>query len=260
MPELLVEKHGHTTVFTLNRPEARNALTQAMADDLALAVKELNADPDQYVGIVTGAGDKAFCSGGDLKNMAAEASDGSKFPVNPWPDIGGISDSEKPIIAAVNGVAVAGGFETALSCDIRIASTNAWFGVFEVKWGIIAGIAVQILPRLGGVGTAMDLLLSADRLSAEDAYRLGIVQKLVEPGQLMDAALQKADMIAANSQPAVWGTKRIIKYWRDLMLAEQQKVYEAVIHRVLLSGDVHEGPRAFAEKRAPQFKNRWPTP
>jgi enoyl-CoA hydratase/carnithine racemase len=260
MPELLIEKHGRTTVFTLNRPEARNALTQTMADELAAGIKDLNNDPEQYVGIITAAGEKAFCSGGDLKSMAGEAAEGSKFPVNPWPDIAGVSDSEKPILCAVNGVAVAGGFELALSCDIRIASTAAWFGVFEVKWGIIAGIAAQILPRLTSTGVAMDLLLSGERLTAEDAWRLGIVQKVVQPGELMDAALAKADMIAQNSQPAVWGTKKIIKYWRDILLAEQQNLYEAVIHRVLLSGDVHEGPRAFAEKRAPTFKNRWPTP
>jgi enoyl-CoA hydratase/carnithine racemase len=259
MPELLVEKHGRTTVMTLNRPEARNALTQTMADELQAAIRELNADPEQYVGILTGAGDKAFCSGGDLKNMAGQA-EAQTFPVNPWPDIGGVADSEKPIICAVNGVAVAGGFELSLSCDIRIASSAAWFGVFEVKWGIIAGVAAQILPRIAPIGVAMDLLLSGERLSAEDAWRLGVIQKVVEPDQLMEAAFRKADMIAANSQPAVWGTKKIIKQWRDLQLAEQQNLYEAVIHRVLLSGDVHEGPRAFAEKRTPQFKNRWPVP
>jgi enoyl-CoA hydratase/carnithine racemase len=260
MSDILVEKHGRTTVFTLNRPAVHNSMTRSMTADLAEAVREFNADPDQYVGIVTGAGDKAFCSGADLKNMAAEVSEGSRFPVHGWPDIAGISDSEKPIIAAVNGLAVAGGCEIAISCDIRIASTTAWFGLFEVKLGVIAGVAVNILPRLMPMGAAMDMLLSADRLAAEDAYRLGLVQKLVEPGQLMDVALKKAEMIAANSQTAVWGTKKILKFWRDLMLAEQQNLYEAVAHRVLLSGDIHEGPKAFAEKRAPKFKNRWPQP
>jgi enoyl-CoA hydratase/carnithine racemase len=260
MSELLVEKHGHATVFTLNRPEARNALSRSVADELSRAVKEFNADPDQYVGIVTGAGDKAFCSGGDLKDMAGEAEEGTATPINVWPDLCGISDSEKPFIAAVNGVAVAGGFEMALSCDIRIASTSAWFGVFEVKWGIIAGVATQILPRIAPMGLAMDLLLSGERLSAEDAFRHGIVQKVVEPGQLMEEALRKADMIASNSQTAVWGTKKILKFWRDLMLREHQHFYESTMHRVLLSGDFHEGPKAFAEKRTPTFKNRWPTP
>jgi enoyl-CoA hydratase/carnithine racemase len=260
MPNILIEKHRHTTVFTLNRPTVHNSMTRSMTADLTEGVRDFNADPDQYVAIVTGAGEKAFCSGADLKNMAAEVGEGSRFPVHGWPDIAGISDSEKPIIAAVNGLAVAGGCEIAISCDIRIASTNAWFGLFEVKLGVIAGVAVNVLPRLMPIGAAMDMMLSGDRLSAEDAYRLGLVQKLVEPGQLMDEAFKKADTIAANSQTAVWGTKKILKFWRDLMVAEQQNFYEAVTHRVLLSGDIHEGPKAFAEKRPPKFDNRWPRP
>jgi enoyl-CoA hydratase/carnithine racemase len=258
MPDILVEKLGHTTIFTLNRPQAHNAMTRAMTADLTAAITEFNQDNSQYVGIVTGAGEKAFCAGADLKNMANEVQEGSRFPVHGWPDIAGLSDSEKPIIAAVNGLAVAGGCEIALSCDIRIAATNAWFGLSEVKLGIIAGVAVNVLPRLMPMGAAMDLLLTGDRLPAQDAYRLGLVQQLVEPGELLDVALKKAETIAANSQTAVWGTKKILKFWRDLMLAEQQTLYEAVAHRVLLSGDIHEGPKAFTEKRPPVFSNRWP--
>lgn len=260
MPDIIVEKHGTVTVFTLNRPDQRNALTRAMRTELGELVKAFNADPGQYVGIVTGAGEKAFSAGADLKEMADEVDEGDRIPVSSWPDIGGISDSEKPIIAAVNGLAVAGGCEIALSCDIRVASTSAWFGLFEVKVGVIAGVGANVLPRLLPMGAAMDMLLAAERLSAEDAHRLGLVQQLVEPGQLMDAAMKKAEAIAANSQTAVWGTKKIVKFWRDAMLAEQHALYEAVAHRVLLSGDVHEGPRAFAEKRPPRFKNRWPRP
>lgn len=260
MSDILIEKHDHITVITLNRTEQRNALTRAMRNELIELVRAFNADPDQYVGIVTGAGDKAFSAGADLKEMASEVGGGDRLPVSAWPDIGGISDSEKPIIAAVNGLAVAGGCEIAISCDIRIASTNASFGLSEVKVGVIAGVGVQVLPRLLPMGTAMDMLLSAERLSAEDAHRLGLVQQLVEPAQLMEAAMKKAEAIAANSQTAVWGTKRIVKFWRDAMLAEQQALYEAVAHRVLLSGDVREGPRAFAEKRPPRFSNRWPRP
>ena len=213
---------------------------------------------DADVAIVTGAGEKAFCSGADLKGMAAEVDQGTRFPVHGWPDIAGLSDSEKPVIAAVNGLAVAGGCEIAISCDIRVASTNAWFGLFEVKLGVIAGVAVNVLPRLIPIGAAMDMMLTGERMPAEDAYRLGLVQKLTEPGALMDVALAKAAAIAANSQTSVWSTKRIIKFWRDLMLAEQQNFYEAAAHRALLSGDIHEGPRAFAEKRQPKFSNRWP--
>ena len=258
MPELLIEKHGRTTVLTLNRPEARNAITPSLTADLTLAVKEFNADPDQYVCIITGAGERAFCSGGDLGMMASDAGETSAFPVNEWPDLCGLAESEKPLIAAVNGVCVSGGFELALSCDIRIASESAWFGLFEVKWGVIAGVGVNILPRMVSMGVAMDLMLSADRLTAQDAWRLGLVQKLTTPDKLMEEALLKADMIAANSQPAVWGTKKVLKFWREVQLLEQQKYFEAVMQRVILSGDFLEGPKSFAEKRTPQFKNRWP--
>ena len=110
------------------------------------------------------------------------------------------------------------------------------------------------------MGTAFAMLLSAERLSAEDAYRLGLVQQLTAPDSLLEAAMKKAEAIAANSPSAVWGTKRIAKFWRDAMLAEQQMLYEAVAHRVLLSGDVKEGPRAFAEKRPPRFSTGWPKP
>lgn len=260
MSDIVTEKHGHITVFTLNRPDQHNALTRAMRTEIGELVRAFNADPDQHVAIFTGAGDKAFSAGADLKEMATEVGAGDRLPVSAWPDIGGISDSEKPIIAAVNGLAVAGGCEIAISCDIRIASTNAWFGLSEVKVGVIAGVAVQVLPRLLPMGTAMDMLLSAGRLTAQDAWRLGFVQQLVEPGELLDAAMKKAEAIAANSPTAVWGTKKIVKYWRDMMLAEQQSLYEAVAHRVLLSGDVKEGPKAFAEKRKPNFAKGWPRP
>jgi enoyl-CoA hydratase/carnithine racemase len=260
MADLLIEKHGRTTVFTINRPESRNTLNHALMADLTEGIRAFNADPEQFVAIITGAGDKAFSSGADLKNVAGNVESGRHMPMAEEPDLAGVGASEKPIIAAVNGVAVAGGFELALCCDIRIASETAWFGVFEVKWGIMAGIAVNVLPRLLPMGVAMDLLLSAERLSAADAWRLGLVQKVVPPEQLMEEALRKANMIAANSQTAVWGTKKVLKFWRDALLAEQHRYYEAIIHRVLLSGDVHEGPKAFTEKRAPQFKNRWPEP
>ncbi len=260
MADLLIEKHGRTTVFTINRPDRMNALGGTIVADFTEGMREFSADPDQYVAIITGAGEKAFSSGADMNDVSDNVDSGAKFPISEGPDLFGIAACEKPVIAAVNGLCVAAGFELALCCDIRLASEKAWFGLFEVKWGIIAGLAVNVLPRLLPMGTCMDLLFTADRLSAADAYRLGLVQKLTPPDQLMEEALKKADMIAANSQPAVWGTKKVLKFWRDAMMAEQHRYYEAVIHRVLLSGDVHEGPKAFAEKRTPQFKNRWPEP
>jgi enoyl-CoA hydratase/carnithine racemase len=260
MADLLVEKHKNTTVFTINRPDRMNALGGTVTADLTEAIRELNEDPDQYVGIITGAGDRAFCAGGDLKEMADNAASGTAMPISRQPDIAGVAASEKPIIAAVNGLAVAGGLELSLCCDIRIAAEHAWFGVFEVKRGILAGVAVNVLPRLMPFGAVMDLMIAGERLPAADAFRLGLVQKVVAREDLMETALQKAAAISEHSQPAVWGTKKVLRFWRDALLAEQQRYYEAVVHRVLLSGDVHEGPRAFAEKREPQFSNRWPDP
>jgi enoyl-CoA hydratase/carnithine racemase len=260
MSDVLIDKQGHTTIFTLNKPQRMNSLSVSMMSALAEGIREFESDPDQYVAIITGAGDKAFCAGGDLKEMASNAADGSRLPLSRNPDIVGIAACDKVTIAAVNGLAVAGGLELAISCDIRIASENAWFGVFEVKHGIVAGVAANVLPRLMPIGTVMDLMLSGDRLTAEQAHQWGLVQRVVTPDRLLEAAVAKADMIAQNSQAAVWGTKQVIKSWRNALMAEQQRYYEAVQHRVLLSGDVFEGPRAFAEKRHPVYRNAWPTP
>jgi enoyl-CoA hydratase/carnithine racemase len=257
MGDLLVDRDGHTTVFTLNRPDTLNALSRAVLAELEEAVREFDADDDQRVAIVTGAGSRAFSAGADLKEMASVGTD---LPMTRQPDIAGLAASEKPVIAAVNGLAVAGGLELAISADIRIAASTAWFGVFEVSRGLLAGVAVSILPRLIPYGAAIDLMLSGERLPAEDAHRLGLVQKVVEPEALMDTALRKAAAIAAHSQTAVRGTKQVLKYWRDLQLAEQQRFYESVMHRVLLSGDFLEGPRAFAEKREASFAKGWPDP
>jgi len=260
MADLLVEKQGHTTIFTINRPERMNALGGTVMADLAAGIKEFESDPSQYVAVVTGAGEKAFCAGGDLKEMAAGAAEGTRLPISPGPDIAGIAACEKVTIAAVNGLAIAGGLELAISCDIRVAAEQAWFGVFEVKRGILAGVAVNVLPRLMPMGAVMDMMLAGERLSAADAYRLGLVQAVVPQDKLMETVLARAEQVAQHSQAAVWGTKQVLKFWRDALMAEQQRYYEAVIHRVLLSGDMHEGPRAFAEKREPTFANAWPDP
>ncbi len=260
MSDLLIDRHGAVTVLTINRPDRRNAFTRQVMADMEQAIAEFNADPSQLVAILTGAGDKAFCSGGDLADMAANADAGTALPMSLQPDIGGLAGSEKPIIAAVNGIAVAGGMEMALLCDIRIAAEDAWFGLFEVSRGFIAGVAANKLPRMVPLGVAMDLMLAAERLTADEAHRLGLVQQVVPAGQALEAAMAKAEKIARQSPTAVWGTKKVLRFWHDAMLQEQQRYYEAVIHRVLLSGDMHEGPRAFLEKREPQFSSGWPDP
>lgn len=259
MTDLVIDKEGHTTILTINRPERMNALTWPLIDEVTAAMQDFQADPSQYVAIITGAGDRAFSAGADLKEMAKDASSGSGLPISPAPDAAGIAACEKVTIAAINGLAVGGGLEIAISCDIRIAAERAWFALYEVKRGLIAGVAANILPRLMPMGAVMDLMLSGDQLPSTDALRLGLVQQVVADDTVLERALQKAHTIAQNSQVAVWGTKQVLKFWRDAMLAEQQRYYEAVVHRVLLSGDVHEGPRAFAEKREAKFCNAWPS-
>jgi enoyl-CoA hydratase/carnithine racemase len=255
MADLLVDKHEHATVWTLNRPHRMNAMNATVIGELTEAVREFEADPDQHVAILTGAGDKAFCAGADLKEMAENASSGGRLPVVASADIAGLAACEKVTIAAVNGVAIAGGLELSLCCDIRICSPNASFGAFEVKRGILAGIAVNVLPRLMPIGAVMDLMLCAGQLSADDAFR-----QVVAGDDLIPAALRRAAMVSSNSQSAVRGTKQVLRFWRDAMLAEQLRYYQAVMHRVLLSGDIFEGPRAFAEKRDPRFSPGWPDP
>ncbi|MGL3150377.1 enoyl-CoA hydratase/isomerase family protein [Microbacterium sp. A82] len=261
MSELRVDRDGATTVFTIDRIERRNALGREVVAALTAGVMEFQRDVTQRVAIITAAGVDAFCSGFDLKEMAdAGSSVAPTLPVSPSPDICGVAACEKPVIAAINGLAVSGGLELALSCDIRLCTPEAWFGAFEVKHGFLAGVAVNVLPRLVPYSVAADMLLAGTRLDAQRALQLGLVQEIVEHHQLLDAALSRAHAIAAHSPSAVWGSKQVLRYWRDAQLAEQQRYYEAVIHRVLLSGDMMEGPRAFTEKRKPQFSDGWPSP
>lgn len=260
MPDLLVESHGHVTVLILNRPDKLNALGSALTHELATAMAEFDADPEQYVAIITGAGDRAFSSGADLHEIASRIdSSGPSVGVSSV-DLWGVGSSPKPTIAAVNGLAVAGGLELSLNCDIRIAAEKAWFGVFEVKRGIMAGVAVNLLARYMPLGDALYMLMTADRLSAEDALRLGLVQKVVPAGRLMDECLRVAEMIAANSQVAVQASKRVTYLWRNLGIRESIEYYRAINQRLMLCDDILEGPRAFAEKREPNFTNRWPEP
>jgi enoyl-CoA hydratase/carnithine racemase len=258
--DVLAERHGHVTVITLNRPDKLNSYTNSMTAELAAAMEEFNGDPDQYVALITGAGDRAFSTGYDLHEMAERGDTGDVSIGISSVDFYGVGSSPKPTIAAINGLAVAGGFELALSCDIRIAVQTAWFGLFEVKRGIMAGVGVNMLARYLPLGEALYLLTTGERLSAEDARRFGLVQRLTPAGELMETALEVANSIASNSQVAVQASKQVAYFWRNLAVREQLDFYRAVNQRLMLCEDVLEGPRAFAEKRDPVWVNRWPTP
>jgi enoyl-CoA hydratase/carnithine racemase len=265
MADVLVTRHDRVTVFTLNRPQKLNAMTRAMGQEFMQAFGDFEADQDQHVAVITGAGDQAFSAGADLTELAArnkaprdkDSSAGRPAGATSV-DLWGVGRSAKPTIAAINGLAVGGGLELSLNCDIRIAADTAWFGAFEVRRGMMAGIAVNLLARYMPIGDALYMLMTADRLSAADALRLGLAQRVVPAGSLTEEVMRVAELICKNSQVAVQASKRVAYFWRNLAIRESMDYYRAVQQRLLLCDDVVEGPRAFAEGRPPQFTHRWP--
>ena len=266
MAELLVEKRGPITILTLNRPDQRNALARPNWLELTNEVRQFQADPAQRVLIITGAGDQAFSAGNDLKAMRKGQSDPNgtaetrRLPMSHAPYLIALAECEKPVIAAINGLAVGGGMEISLCCDVRLAVEDAWFRLPEPGRGFIAGVASVTLPRLIPYGAAMDIMLCGETVSAQDAFRLGLVQQIVKREDLLKEAMRRANHMASVSQPALWGTKKALRFWRDLMLSEHHNYYEATVHRVLLSGDLFEGLKAFNEKRESRFDSGWPDP
>jgi E-phenylitaconyl-CoA hydratase len=253
------DKDGKIATITINRPEAMNAMDRDTSRELAEAFQDFDRDEQLLVAIVTGAGDKAFSAGADLKRMYGRAEDGN---------IGEIWDADrqwrlgqrlqvwKPVIAAINGYCLAGGLELALGCDIRIASETASFGCPEVRWGILHGYGALRLPKTIPLSAAMELLLTGERISAQEAHRLGIVSRVVPAAELMPTVHQLAAKICANGPLAVRVTKELA--WRGLEMSidDALRLYTAVGALVRASDDAREGPRAFAEKRQPQFKGR----
>jgi enoyl-CoA hydratase/carnithine racemase len=256
MPDLLYTKYDTYAVFTMNRPERLNALGGTMQAELTDALAHFGADPAMRAGIVTGAG-RAFSAGADLREMA-ERNAGTRPPAVR----GGLESAmpfsrhAKPFIAAINGLCLAGGLERALDCDIRICSTLAYFGLFEVKRGILAGYAIHHLARLIPFGAAMYLLLTGDRIEPEQALRWGLVQEVLDPEALMPRAVAIAQLIAANAPLSVEGSKAVAQQWRQLQLDESYRFGQWVSRRVLSSADAQEGPRAFAEKRPAVWTGR----
>lgn len=258
MSEILYDKKQNYAIFTYNRPERLNALGGTLLEELREAVQDFVADPDMRAAIVTGAG-RAFSAGADLKEMAERnAAGGRATPLGhrsidasfPWVDV------PKPVIAAVNGLAVGGGMETAMSCDIRICSTEAYFGLFEVKRGIMAGYGVHHLMRLIPASAAYYTVFASQRISPEQALQWGFVTEVVQPDQLIPRAEEMAAQIAENAPLALQGSKAIMRSWRTYGIDDSLQMAQWVGKSVLNSEDAKEGPIAFNEKRAPVWKNR----
>lgn len=247
--EILTERRGRTLVITINRPEARNAFNLAVAQGLADAMDELDGTAELSVAIVTGAGGN-FCAGMDLKAFMA-----GEVPSIPGRGIGFTErPPRKPVIAAVEGYALAGGTEIVLATDLVVASKVAKFGIPEVKRGLVAGGGGLLrLPQRIPYAIAMELALTGDHLPAQRAHQLGLVNVLAEPGAALDAAIALAEKITANGPLAVAATKRIIvesRAWSpETAFAEQAKI----LMPVFTSNDAKEGAIAFAEKRPPRW-------
>lgn len=257
MADLEYVKRDIYAIFTMNRPDRLNALGGAMMDDLELALADFNADPSMRVGILTGAGDRAFSAGADLKEMAQRnATSAPRLTTRRLGMLGMLSSSPKPFIAAINGLAVGGGMEFTMDCDIRICVPETYFGLFEIKRGILAGYGIHHLHRLIPQGGAMYVLLTGDRLPAEQAYRYGFVHEIVPRDRLIPRAEELATMISENAPLSVQGTKAVAQFWRQYGMEESFRLSDWVGRIVLNSEDAKEGPKAFAEKRAPQWKGR----
>ncbi|MCJ2177074.1 crotonase/enoyl-CoA hydratase family protein [Novosphingobium album (ex Hu et al. 2023)] len=248
--EVLVAARGGVLEVTINRPEARNAMTKSAAEAIGAAMDRLDADAELRCAILTGAGGM-FCAGMDLKGFLR-----GEFPVDERGGFGGICTwtPNKPIIAAVDGHALAGGMELALACDLIVANVDAKFGIPEVKRGLVAagGGAVQ-LPRLLPRPLAMELALTGDAIGAVRAFELGLVNRVTE-GPAIEAARELAEIIAANGPLAVAATKGIVRdswLWPVEDINTHQNPY---IAHIFTSEDAKEGARAFSEKRKPEWK------
>lgn len=251
--DVLVSVADGIMTVTLNRPTAKNAVNLAVAKGIAAAMQELDANDAIHAAILTGAGG-TFCSGMDLKAFVS-----GELPVIPGRGFAGLAEAPptKPLIAAIEGFALAGGFEIAITCDLAVAADNAKFGIPEVKRGLIAGAGgLMRLPRQIPRRVALELAVTGEFIGAQRAYELGLINRVVPAGQALAAATELARTIAANGPLAVKASKQVVEQSQDWGLDELYKRQQPFIDTVFRSKDAIEGAKAFAERRAPQWQGK----
>jgi enoyl-CoA hydratase/carnithine racemase len=257
---ILYEKRDRIAYITLNRPQAMNAMTLKMDSELEEVWADFRDDPEAWVSIITGAGERAFCAGHDLREDAAGDMDlgaAAEFwqPPSFQSILRGI-EIWKPVIAAVNGYCLAGGLELALACDLRIASENASFGFPQVQVGLMPGTGGIQLPRLVALAPAMQMLLTGERIDAQEAYRIGLVNNVVPLPDLMAEAEKLARRICDNAPLGVSAVKQAAIRGLSLTLEQGLQLGMQLYNQVRRTEDAKEGPKAFVEKRKPEYRAR----
>ncbi|MEO6042446.1 MAG: enoyl-CoA hydratase-related protein [Tepidiformaceae bacterium] len=253
---IIYEKKGPVAVLTINREGALNAIAGQTSREMQRAWEDFRDDDDLRVAILTGVGEKSFSTGMDL---VATARGENQFAGKPAP-FGGFTKRMpifKPIIAAINGYCLAGGMELALTCDIRICTPEARFGLPEVRWAIMPGAGgTQRMPRAIPLAWANYLILTADQMDADTAFRIGLVSHVVPREELIDRAMAIANMICERGPLAVRAAKETIIRGMDMPLEHGLAYEDLVLGRLMATDDAKEGPKAFAEKRKPEYKGR----
>ena len=249
--EILYEQKGRIAVITINRPAALNALTPDSARELGKAWERFRDDAEAWVAVITGAGEKAFCVGYEMSPEAL-ALEGAKASVATIPTH---FDITKPVIAAINGYCIAGGWWIAQECDLRVAAETAQFGITQVKWGLMpaftATLSRHLLP-----GHALELLLTGKRISARRAYEMGFVNEVVPPGKALERAMEIAEVICENGPIAVRMSKELFYKGRTL---SEEAAFELTWRRYAeneTTRDAREGVQAYTERRKPKFENK----
>ena len=258
MPEtVLYEKRDNIVIITLNRPDALNSINRQLRQELADVITEFDSDPEAFVAVVTGAG-RAFCAGRDLKERAEDNAEGvqarafhSMSPERPymWPQ------TWKPMIAAVNGFALAGGWSIAQMCDLRIASEDARLGITESKWSLLPPFGT-ILPKMIPLSAVLELVFTAAPITAQRAYDIGFLNKVVPAEDLMEEAIGMAQQVAENAPLAVQYFKELAYRGLNMSTQDISSLTYHMYDQLLTTEDSKEGPRAFAEKRKPNWQGR----